>query len=63
VGINASDARTVSFNLPVLTNKEIDEYTDLGDDLNSLGVVKTLVSGNRSFEITIQKKWWVCIYY
>ena len=54
-GINAGEPRTVSLDLPVSINQEVDVYTDIGDGLNSLGVAKTLVSKNKSFEITMQK--------
>lgn len=54
-GINAGDKRNVSFQLPVLTDQKIDVYTDVDDGLNSLGMVKTIVSEGKPFEITMQK--------
>lgn len=54
-GINCGDARHVSLNLPVNGATTVQVYTDLDEGLNSLGVKEYVVSGDKTFEITMQK--------
>ena len=53
-GINAGDSRTVILKLPKATSKKVKVYTDLSDNLSSLGVVEYDLS-KKQFEITMKK--------
>ena len=53
-GINAGDSRTVQLKLPKTSLKKVNVYTDLSDDLNSLGLVEYSLP-EKSFEITMKR--------
>lgn len=53
-GINAGESRTVRLRLPKTTAKKVKVYTDLRDDLNSLGTVEYDLF-NSQLEITMKK--------
>ena len=54
-GINAGEARTVNLNLSFLNSKSVLVYTDLSDDLNSLGVVESSIPENKTLKIEMRK--------
>ena len=53
-GINAGESRTVNLKLPKTTSQKVKVYTDLSDDLNSLGIVEYDLS-EKQFEITMKR--------
>lgn len=54
-GINAGEARKVSFKLPVSENTKVQVYTDVKNERSKLQIIDTEIAPENAFEITMDK--------